>query len=241
MARPSKTKLSPEIIVAAALEMTAETGEFTVPELARRLNVRPSSLYNHVSGRAEIIELIRRQMHEAMAVRVDVNADWPSVIRLVASAHRASLAEFPWLIPLLATSPATLDTSITTLENVATVLSKAGFGEHDVMMIIAMIDIIVIGASLDLVSPQDLYPAEVLAETTTFARVVRSAGIARMTRSKSSGLSGPADSSLLSGASETVDEAAGSDTSRADAAFAFTVDLVIDALRARLDRARRAR
>ncbi|MFE2848087.1 TetR/AcrR family transcriptional regulator C-terminal domain-containing protein [Streptomyces scopuliridis] len=183
--------------------MTSETGGFTVPELARRLNVRPSSLYNHVSGRAGIIELIRKQLHEAMAVRVDVNADWPDVIRLVASAHRASMAKHPWLIPLLATSPADLDTSITTIENVATVLSKAGFTDRDVMMAIAVIDIITIGASLDLVSPQDLYPAEVLAETTTLARITRSVP---------------------------------SDVPRADAAFEFTVELVIEALEVRLNR-----
>ncbi|MEW1724507.1 TetR/AcrR family transcriptional regulator C-terminal domain-containing protein [Streptomyces sp. NPDC093109] len=207
MARPSKPLLSPEIIVGAALEMTAETGGFTVPELAKRLGVRPSSLYNHVSGRAEIIELIRRQMHEAMAVRVDVNADWPDVVRLVASAHRASMARHPWLIPLLATSPADLDTSITTIENVATVLSKAGFTDQDVLMTIAMMDIITIGASLDLVSPQNLYPPEVLAETATLARITRSV---------------PAG------------------TPRADAAFEFTVELVIDALRTRLSRSRRA-
>ncbi|MFI6283904.1 TetR/AcrR family transcriptional regulator [Streptomyces sp. NPDC051018] len=205
MARPSKAILSPEIIAAAALEMTSETGDFTVPELAKRLNVRPSSLYNHVSGRAGIIELIRRQLHEAMAVRVDVNADWPDVIRLVASAHRASMAKHPWLIPLLATSPADLDTSITTVENVATVLSKAGFTDRDVLMTIAMIDIITIGGSLDLVSPQDIYPAEVLAQTTTLARITRSLP---------------------------------SDAPRADAVFEFTVELVIEALKARLDPSR---
>ncbi|MEO3829145.1 TetR/AcrR family transcriptional regulator C-terminal domain-containing protein [Actinomadura sp. B10D3] len=203
MPRPSKPLLSRESIAAAALEMTSETGGFTVPDLARRLGVRPSSLYNHVSGRAEIVELIRRRLHEAMAVRVDVAGDWAEVIRHVASAQRASMARHPWVIPLLATSPAGLDDTITTLENVATVLSRAGFADRDVMLAIAMIDIVTIGASLDLVSPEDLYPAEVLAEATTLARVVRSAppGV-----------------------------------TRADAAFEFTLELVIEALRARLRR-----
>ncbi|WP_165978508.1 TetR/AcrR family transcriptional regulator C-terminal domain-containing protein [Actinomadura darangshiensis] len=203
MPRPPKALLSREIIAAAALEMTGESGGFTVPELAKRLNVRQSSLYNHVSGRAEIIELIRQRLHESLAVRVDVTGDWADVIRDVATAQRASMAKHPWVIPLLATSPAGLDATITTLENVATVLSRAGFRDRDVMLAISMIDIVTIGASLDLVSPEDLYPAEVLAEATTLARVVRSA-------------------------------AAG--VSRADAAFEFTLDLVIEALRARLAR-----
>ncbi|MFB9834345.1 TetR/AcrR family transcriptional regulator C-terminal domain-containing protein [Actinoallomurus acaciae] len=203
MPRPSKPLLSREIIANAALEMTSETGGFTVPGLARRLNVRQSSLYNHVSGRAEIIELIRRQLHEAMAVRVDVTDDWPDVIRHIASAQRSSMAKHPWLIPLLATSPADLDAAITTVENFATVLCRAGFSDRDVVLVIAMIDIVTIGASLDLASPEDIYPAEVLAEATTLARVMRS--------------SPPG-------------------ASRADAAFEFTIEIIIEAMRARLRR-----
>ncbi|MEO3796321.1 TetR/AcrR family transcriptional regulator C-terminal domain-containing protein [Nonomuraea sp. B10E15] len=201
MPRPRKALLSREIIATAALEMTSETGGFTVPDLARRLNVRQSSLYNHVSGRAEIIELIRQRLHEALAVRVDVTADWADVIRHVASAQRASMAKHPWVIPLLATSPADLDATITTLENVAIVLSRAGFTDRDVMLAIAMLDIVTIGASLDLVSPEDLYPAGALAQAATLARVVRTAppGVPR-----------------------------------ADVAFNFTLDLIIEALRIRL-------
>src|SRR5690242_8540361 len=116
MARPKDPKLSVDLIVDTALGMAGTTGSFTIPELAGKLGVRPSSLYNHVSGRDEIIELIRRRLHEAMAVRVDIDADWRDTFRRIAVAQRDSLARHPWLIPLLATSPASLDASITTLE-----------------------------------------------------------------------------------------------------------------------------
>ncbi|MEU8307200.1 TetR/AcrR family transcriptional regulator C-terminal domain-containing protein [Actinomadura sp. NPDC048955] len=203
MARPRKPLLSRDGIVDAALALASETGGFTVPELARRLGVRPSSLYNHVRGRAEIIELIRRRLHEEMAVRVDVSGDWADVVRNVAAAQRAVLARHPWVIMLLATSPAGLDSAITTVENLATILSRAGFADRDVAHVIAMIDIVTIGAGLDLVSPEVIYPPEVLAQSTTLARVM---------------------SSLPAGAS------------RADDAFDFTIELVIEAMRARLRR-----
>ncbi|WP_433461956.1 TetR/AcrR family transcriptional regulator C-terminal domain-containing protein [Spirillospora sp. CA-128828] len=171
--------------------------------MARRLGVRPSSLYNHVNGRAEIIELIRRRLHEEMAVRVDVSRDWADVVRNVAAAQREVLARHSWVIMLLATSPAGLDSAITTVENLAAILSRAGFTDRDVVHVIAVIDIVTIGASLDLVSPEVIYPAEALAQATTLARVMRS---------RPPG------------------------TSRADDAFDFTMELVIEAMRARLHR-----
>jgi hypothetical protein len=57
----------------------------------------------------------------------------------------------------------------------AIVLSNAGFAEGDVLQIIAMVDIIIIGGSLDLVSPEQLYPDEVLDGSDVLTRVVRAA------------------------------------------------------------------
>jgi AcrR family transcriptional regulator len=59
MARPLTPKLSPELIARAALAMVDAHGEFTVPALAKQLKVSPSSLYNHVEGKGDIIELMR--------------------------------------------------------------------------------------------------------------------------------------------------------------------------------------
>ena len=203
MARPKDPKLSVDLIVDTALGMAGSTGSFTIPELAKNLGVRPSSLYNHVSGRDEIIELIRRRLHEAMAVRVDVDADWRDTFRRIAVAQRDSLASHPWLIPLLATSPASLDASITTLENFAVVLSRAGFDDANVLHVMATLDILTIGASLDYASPENLYPPEVLAQAPTLARATRSAPSTRK---------------------------------RADAAFGFVLDLVVEGLETRLRR-----
>ena len=55
MARPSTPKLSPGSIAKAALKLVDGSGEFTIPQLAAALKVRPSSLYNHVGGKGEIV------------------------------------------------------------------------------------------------------------------------------------------------------------------------------------------
>ncbi|MDQ4113644.1 MAG: TetR/AcrR family transcriptional regulator, partial [Actinomycetota bacterium] len=54
--RPRKALLDRDRIGATALELVDETGDFTLPELARRLGVQTASLYHHVDGRTGVIE-----------------------------------------------------------------------------------------------------------------------------------------------------------------------------------------
>lgn len=175
MGRPSSPKLSQAAIVDAAIELGGTTGQFTLLQLARKLGVKQASLYNHVSGKPELIGLMRDRIHEDMAVKLDVGADWRDAVRIVAQAHRALLIAHPWLIADLAEAPAALGAAITTVENLATVLSRAGFGPHETRSIIGMIDIIIIGASIDWFAPAELFPAAVIEGSTALARAVRSA------------------------------------------------------------------
>ena len=61
MGRPPKPLLSTDRIASAAMELVSATGGFTMPNLARKLQVSPSSLYNHVTGRDQIVELLRER------------------------------------------------------------------------------------------------------------------------------------------------------------------------------------
>jgi AcrR family transcriptional regulator len=162
-----------DIITEAALDMYGQSGDFTMADLAARLKVRQSSLYNHVTGKPDSLERIRHLLHEAMAIRVDVNAPWQRVVRDVAHSHRAALARHPWGIPMIAMSAAEVGSAITTVENFATVLKKAGFAYADVFSIIGMVDILTIGGSLDKVSPEEIYPRDVLDGPTDLARAAR--------------------------------------------------------------------
>jgi len=175
MPRPRTPKLSIDAIVDAAIALAEHTGTFTMAELATALDVRPSSLYNHVAGRAEVVDLIRHRMHEEMAVRIDPHAEWRTVVRESARAQRDALAKRPWLTMLLATSPAELGAAASSIENIAFVLSRAGFRDEHLLQIIASVDVLAIGASLDLLSPERLYPRDVLAESESLRRALRSA------------------------------------------------------------------
>lgn len=57
--RPTRTVLDPARIVATARELLETVGEgFTMTMLARRLGVAPSSLYNHVGSKDEVLARI---------------------------------------------------------------------------------------------------------------------------------------------------------------------------------------
>ena len=60
MGRPSRALLSREAIARAALEVVDESGAdgLTMRALAHRLGVKAASLYNHVTGKDELLDAL---------------------------------------------------------------------------------------------------------------------------------------------------------------------------------------
>lgn len=82
------------------MDLVTTTGGFTIPELARKLKVSPSSLYNHVSGREQIVELLReRAMSEVALPDTDTERPWAEVVADIMRSYRRSFARYPRLIP----------------------------------------------------------------------------------------------------------------------------------------------
>ncbi|MFG1783155.1 TetR/AcrR family transcriptional regulator C-terminal domain-containing protein [Rhodococcus oryzae] len=159
MPRPPQRLLSAEIIVDAALKMIDISGDFTMPGLAERLNVRPSSLYNHVSGRAEIIELMRAR---AMAsIRIDEHGeetgDWVATVAALAREYRLSYSKHPRLIPLLTAHTVQTDIAFGMYNALATAFTAGGFSPAEVLHAITALDSFVLGSALDLAAPQEVW------------------------------------------------------------------------------------
>ena len=76
MPRPRTPILSVDRIADAAIELVDEGAGFGVNALARRLGVTASSLYNHISGRDEIIELMRARLATQSIPDVPEDAGW---------------------------------------------------------------------------------------------------------------------------------------------------------------------
>jgi AcrR family transcriptional regulator len=152
MGRPKVAILSSDLIAGAAMDLVGATGGFTIPELARALKVSPSSLYNHVSGREQIVELLRdKAMNEVHLP--DLRGPWLDVVADIVRSYYRSYARYPRLIPLMTAYPVGSHQAVAMYDALAVTLSGAGFNPEDTLRIITLIDSFVLGSALDAAAP----------------------------------------------------------------------------------------
>ncbi|MEV5436941.1 TetR/AcrR family transcriptional regulator C-terminal domain-containing protein [Streptomyces sp. NPDC052682] len=154
MPRPRTPLLDRRRIGAAALSIADEQGALTIPALARKLGVAPSALYHHVSGRDEIISLMREELAlEAGSDDWDASQPWEQALEAWARSYLAAFASHPGAVPLLATAPLAEPFMHAMYEKVAALLLAAGFTTRQVMPLITAVESFVLGSALDLVAP----------------------------------------------------------------------------------------
>lgn len=156
MGRPLSPLLSPERICRAALELVDERGDFTLPRLARRLGVSPSSIYHHVQGRPEIINGMRS------LISADVLAHggfppgegaWRQQVVRWARIYRAALAQHAKAIPIFVGEAVTDDATLEIYERLAALLTANGFDPREAIVAVSVIDSYMLGSAMDAASP----------------------------------------------------------------------------------------
>ncbi len=157
MGRPRKALLDRERIGATALELVDEKGDFSVPEVARRLGVQTASVYHHVDGRAGVVELLRERVTDAIDPGTLRDAPWDQVLAAWARSYRAAFAAHPRTIPMLMTSPVRAPKVLAQYERVAGLLLDAGFAPSAVLPVISGLDNIVLGSALDMSAPKVMW------------------------------------------------------------------------------------
>ncbi|WP_353815922.1 TetR/AcrR family transcriptional regulator [Agromyces sp. SYSU T00266] len=187
MPRPKVPLLSADRIADAALELVDSGQPFGVNALARALGVTPSSLYNHVRGRDEIIELIRGRLAAQYLPGLPEGA-WDEIVAATMRAERRMYAEHPNAIPLIVGKTITDALVIASYDNLATGLLDAGFPEDEVLTVVAILDSFALGFGLDLASPDDIWQPQ--GPTRTLGRLLAGAerGAARSDRAFEEGL-----------------------------------------------------
>ena len=177
MPRPRTPILSVDRIADAAIELVDEGAGFGVNALARRLGVTASSLYNHISGRDEIIELMRARLAAQAIPDVPEVAGWDEVVSLIVRGQREMYAAHPYVVPLIVGKTITDPGVIAAYERLASALVDGGFPDDDVLTIISVIDSFSLGAGLDLAAPDDVWaPTE---SASTLSRLVKASGQGR--------------------------------------------------------------
>ncbi|MEU0218241.1 TetR/AcrR family transcriptional regulator C-terminal domain-containing protein [Streptomyces sp. NPDC006265] len=153
MGRPRTPLLDRRRIGAAALKLADGKGTLTIPALAKALGVAPSALYHHVSGRDEIISLMREELVLTTGGEKDWSQPWERGLEDWARTYLAAFAAHPGAVPLLATAPLTESFMHAMYEKVAELLITGGFAADQVMPVITVLESFILGSALDLVAP----------------------------------------------------------------------------------------
>jgi AcrR family transcriptional regulator len=175
MGRPKTPLLSRDAIADAALKLIDRNGKVTVSEVAKALGVSPPSLYNHVSGLQDIVEMVRERIHVQQGPKIDPAWTWQEVIRHVAQHDRDSIGEHPWTVADLMISTVEADEALDSVRTFARVLEDSGFRADEVLLIIGAVDLLTAGGALDLNAPERVYPIDAELADDSFGRALRAA------------------------------------------------------------------
>jgi len=160
--RPSTAVLSRERIFTAALALVDDLGEdsLTIAGLAKRLGVDPSSLYNHVSGRGEIIEGIRGLIVDEIGAGDFTEHDWDIALEGLSRRYLDVLSRHPMTIHLLASTPIRAEDSMRMYDAISRSLLEAGWPADQIVSVIGVLESFILGSALDLAAPPQMYTAD---------------------------------------------------------------------------------
>ncbi|MFJ9818683.1 TetR/AcrR family transcriptional regulator [Streptomyces sp. NPDC101151] len=188
MGRPRTPLLDRERITTTALQLIDENGDFSVPQIARRLGAQTGSVYHHVEGRDGIVELLRERVASAIEPATLDLTPWDAAVEAWARSYRAAFAAHPRAIPLLMTSPVRAPRVLEQYERAVTLLLTAGFDRAEVMPLIIALENLVLGSALDLAAPEAMWELTDRTPTPRLAEALAAVGEGRADRAFEVGL-----------------------------------------------------
>ena len=138
--RPRRAVLDRERIAEAAMAIVDESGDFTVPELARRLGVQTASIYHYVDGRAGVIELLRGRIGRLADPAPLELRPAEVALRAYFRSYRDLFAAHARVLPLLATSTVRSPEVIPIYERVTVLMREVGVPAEDVMTVLTAME-----------------------------------------------------------------------------------------------------
>jgi AcrR family transcriptional regulator len=188
--RPRRAVLDRERIAEAAMAIVDENGDFTVPELARRLGVQTASIYHYVDGRAGVIELLRGRIGRLADPAPLELRPAEVALRAYFRSYRDLFAAHARVLPLLATSTVRSPEVIPIYERVTVLMREVGVPADEVMTVLTAMENFILGSALDLVGPEVMWdiPDGVEAPSLTEALAAQPAGAKRADRAFDLGL-----------------------------------------------------
>lgn len=165
--RPPKAVVTREKLADAALRIISASGydALTMASIARELGVATSALYNHVSGKGELLLIVQ----DAVMGMVDTSAldralageeSFRAALAAWARSYRDVFASHTPLIEIIAVMPIKGAVRTTAMyEQVTRVLLAAGVPEPEVLPRLVAIESFIYGSVYDLGAPADIFAA----------------------------------------------------------------------------------
>ncbi len=160
--RPTEVKVTTERIAKAALDLIDESGwaKLTMNALAQRLGVRAPSLYHHISGQHDLINLVR----DLIVAKIDVSMfdRMPIVpaLREFGLSYFVIFAAHPNTIPVLSVSAIRDHRTFRMYETVLVAMAKAGWvGERSLEFLLAL-EYLALGTAFDWSAEELMISAE---------------------------------------------------------------------------------
>lgn len=157
--RPKEPVLSRELIVETGLRLLDEKGDSgaAIREIARELGVRPSALYNHVSGREDLISGIR----DLICARMDTGGfdelPWDEALVRWADSYREAFSGHTLTIAFFAVTPLEPDSGTTQMfESVLRGLVRGGWPENRALSLVVAFESFLLGSALDAGADPDM-------------------------------------------------------------------------------------
>jgi AcrR family transcriptional regulator len=144
--------LSRESIAEAALAILDETGEenaLTMRALAQRLGVQAPSLYAHISGLDDLLDLIHRRINETIDVDVLVASNDESDFRTFVHRYRDAYRIHPVAATMIASRAINRDHALRVYEPIAAYLLARKVPSTLVMPVMAMLDNLIMGSAVE--------------------------------------------------------------------------------------------
>lgn len=163
--RPAQPAVTRERLAQAALEITRSAGyqKLTMSRVAQHLGVAPSALYNHVSGKADLLVLLQdavmgevsvTELEDAAAGRRGVR----EAVHAWARSYRDVFAHHTPLIPVIATLPVEGARKTARMyDALAAALSAAGVPQERIMARVIALEAFLFGAAYDVDAPAEIF------------------------------------------------------------------------------------
>lgn len=164
--RPLNRILSQEAITRAALTLIETRGYegLTMSSLARALKVAPSSLYNHVESKGDVLILLQDHVMTQVDVSGFETEPWEQAIRRFAWSYRDVFTRHTPLIPVIAVLPVSgAPQTLAVYEALTRGFERAAWPEPLIVPAIIALESFIFGSAFDATAPETIFESGQLA------------------------------------------------------------------------------